>query len=359
MHKKRVFKTAICMQIIQLQSFRVGGQQNSEISLFIENTIGRFVKAEKQPATAAIIQLINKLPSKSSSGDDGISTTLIKKIKNEISKSLTLIINQCIQKGIFPHKLKLAKVIPIFKSGDETLFNNYRPISILPSLSKIFERVIFNQIHDYFNTHNLYYSNQYGFRKDHSTELAALEIIDRITQHLDKGATPINIYLDLSKAFDTLDHNILLHKLKHYGIQDNALDLFRSYLTERQQYVDFNGTKSNREYITTGVPQGSILGPILFIIYINDIAKSSKQFNFITYADDTTLCCTLNQNVNNINKELKNVTEWLKINCMRAGCVGAGLALVGRCRRPLLLVGLLPCIGRHGWVLLGGVCWPG
>ena len=243
------------------------------------------------------------------------STTLIKKIKNEISKSLALIINQCIQKGIFPHKLKLAKVIPIFKSGDETLFNNYRPISILPSLSKIFERVIFNQIHDYFNTHNLYYnSNQYGFRKDHSTELAALEIIDRITQHLDKGATPINIYLDLSKAFDTLDHNILLHKLKHYGIQDNALDLFRSYLTERQQYVDFNGTKSNREYITTGVPQGSILGPILFIIYINDIAKSSKQFNFITYADDTTLCCTLNQNVNNINKELKNVTEWLKIN---------------------------------------------
>ena len=118
----------------------------------------------------------------------------------------------------------------------------------------------------------------------------------------------------MSKAFDTLDHNILLHKLKHYGIQDNALDLFRSYLTERQQYVDFNGTKSNREYITTGVPQGSILGPILFIIYINDIAKSSKQFNFITYADDTTLCCTLNQNVNNINKELKNVTEWLKIN---------------------------------------------
>ena len=175
-----------------------------------------------------------------------ISTTLIKKIKNEISKSLALIINQCIQKGIFPHKLKLAKVIPIFKSGDETLFNNYRPISILPSLSTIFERVIFNQIHDYFTTHNLYYSNQYGFRKDHSTELAALEIIDRITQHLDKGATPINIYLDLSKAFDTLDHNILLHKLKHYGIHDNALDLFRSYLTERQQYVDFNGTKSNR-----------------------------------------------------------------------------------------------------------------
>ena len=87
---------------------------------------------------------------------------------------------------------------------------------------------------------------KYGFRKDHSTELAALEIIDRITQHLDKGATPINMYLDLSKAFDTLDHNILLHKLKHYGIQDNALDLFRSYLTERQQYVDFNGTKSNR-----------------------------------------------------------------------------------------------------------------
>ena len=178
----------------------------------------------------------------------------------------------------------------------------------------MFERVVFNQIHEYFNLHNLYYGNQYGFRKGHSTELAILEVIDRVTLSLDIGVTPINIYLDLSKAFDTLNHDILLHKLKHYGIHGISLDLFISYLSRRQQYVDYNGTKSNLQNITTGVPQGSILGPLLFIIYINGIAHSSKKFDFIIYADDTTLCSTLNRNTNihSINTELNNITEWLR-----------------------------------------------
>ena len=120
-----------------------------------------------------------------------------------------------------------------------------------------------------------------------------LELIYSITQHLDKGTTPINVYLDLSKAFDTLDHNIMLHKFKYYGIEGTALRLFESYLNERQQYVDFDGTPSNYNRILTGVPQGSILGPLLFIKFINDIAQSSKNFNFIIDADDTTLCSTL------------------------------------------------------------------
>ena len=145
-----------------------------------------------------------------------------------------------------------------------------------------------------------------------------LELIDRITQHLDKGTTPINVYryLDLSKAFDTLDHNILLHKLKYFGIEGTALRLFESYLNERQQYVDFDGTPSNYNRILTGVPQGSILGPLLFIIYINDIAQSSKHFNFIIYADDTTLCSTLkiNADATQLNMELNNVSRWLNLN---------------------------------------------
>ena len=177
--------------------------------------------------------------SKNSSGIDGISPNLLKSIKHEISKPITLIINLYFQKGIFPDKLKIAKVVPIYKCNDETEFNNYRPSSVLPSLSKVFERVIFNQIHEYFNLHNLYYGNQYGFRKGHSTELAKLEVIDRVTLSLDIGVTPINIYLDLSKAFDTLNHDILLQKLKHYGIHGISLDLFRSYLSRRQQYVDY------------------------------------------------------------------------------------------------------------------------
>ena len=228
----------------------------------------------------------------------------------------TLIINQCLRNGIFPNKLKLAKVIPIHKKDNDTDFANYHPISILPALSKIFERIIYNQTHDYFQSNNLYFNSQYGFRKQHSTELALLEVIDRITQQLDNKITPINIFLDLSKAFDTLDHNILLQKLKHYGIHDTALELFESYLSNCQQYVEYNCTESTLEYITTGVPQGSILGPLLFIIYINDIAQSSRKFDFITYADDTTLCGTLDgvTAVADINTALKNITEWLEIN---------------------------------------------
>ena len=137
-----------------------------------------------------------------------------------------------------------------------------------------------------------------------------------ITNQLDKGITPINIYFDLSKAFDTLDHDILLNKLQYYGVNGSALALFRSYLTERRQYVDYNETSSSLEHILTGVPQGSILGPLLFIIYINDIAQSSPYFNFITYADDTTLCGKIagQIDIENIEKELKHVTEWLRMN---------------------------------------------
>ena len=157
-----------------------------------------------------IMELINNLPSKPSCGHDGISNKLLKACKQEICKPLTLIVNQMLSTGIFPDYLKTAKVIPLFKKGKKELFDNYRPISLLPSLSKIFEKVISNQIHMHFESNNLFYTGQYGFRKKHSTQLAALELVDRITQDLDIGKTPISIFIDLSKAFDTLDHNILI-----------------------------------------------------------------------------------------------------------------------------------------------------
>ena len=194
---------------------------------------------------------------------------------------VTLIINQSLNTGIFPERLKIAKVIPIYKKDDAKMFENYRPISILPAISKILEKTIFNELHDYFQDNKLYCKNQYGFRRNQSTEYAALELIDRVILDMDKSEIPFSIFIDLSKAFDTLDHNILINKLQYYGIKDTALDLFQSYLSNRRQYVQIGNNKSATTAITTGVPQRSILGPQLFIIYINDIIKFSTLFHTI------------------------------------------------------------------------------
>ena len=263
------------------------------------------------------MEILNNLKPKPSCGYDGISTKLLKTCKLEICKPLTLIINQSLSTGIFPDSLKVAKVIPLYKKGDKAILGNYRPISILPSISKIFERIIFNQINDHFTSHDLYYNGQYGFREKHSTQLAALELIDRITHELDLGNTPINIYIDLSKAFDTLDHNILISKLQHYGFKGAALQLLISYLSNRKQFVQYGDTLSQKTDILMGVPQGSILGPLLFIIYINDMANSSVLFKFINFADDTTLITNLNnEDTRNesLNDELTNFHNWLRAN---------------------------------------------
>ena len=182
---------------------------------------------------------------------------------------------------------------------------------------------MYSQLVNFFKTQRHLYDNQYGFRTEHSTEFAALELADRVITSMDHNETPINIYLDLSKAFDTLDHEILLDKLQYYGIHGTPLELLKSYLTNRKQYVEIEDTKSKMLDISTGVPQGSILGPLLFIIYVNDFALSSEKFKFVMYADDTTLTSTLetfstnelNGNpASSINIELNKISEWLKLN---------------------------------------------
>ena len=272
-----------------------------------------------------IMKYINNLKPKCSAGHDGISSKLLKDIAQIIAPTLTIIINQSLYTGIFPEKLKIAKVTPLFKHGEKNLMENYRPISLLASISKIFERVVFNQIYQYFVENNLLFDGQYGFRKHHSTELAALELVDRISNGLDKKETPVSIFLDLSKAFDTLDHKLLLIKLQYYGIKDVALQWFSSYLSDRFQLVEMDGFRSDMLNITTGVPQGSILGPLLFIIYVNDMHSISDKFNFIAYADDTTLTsplltftrgvnCHIDTISSEMNKEIKKITDWLAVN---------------------------------------------
>ena len=273
-----------------------------------------------------VLRTINELSAKRSTGHDSICTELLKRIKAFISSPLCLIVNQSLNTGIFPGKLKIAKVIPLYKKGDSTQLGNYRPISLLPSISKVFEKVVYNQLSTYLSTNQLLYGSQHGFRKQHSTETATLELVDTLLQTLDSGKLPISIFLDLSKAFDTLDHTILITKLKHYGISGTSLNWISNYLTDRQQFVQYKGTMSNTRPILTGVPQGSVLGPLLFIIYINDIHCASNKFKSILYADDTTLVGSLhsfesqthpNDHTtlsNNINKELSLISEWLNAN---------------------------------------------
>ena len=269
-----------------------------------------------------ILNIIDKLKNKSSYGHDTLSNKLIKLSRNVLAKPITLLINQTLKTGIFPHDLKISRVKPLFKSGDSSQISNYRPISLLPSISKIFENVMFYQVLEYLNDSNLLCIEQFGFRPGHSTELAALRITDHLTKQMDKMKVPINIYIDLSKAFDTLNHSILVEKLTYYGIRDNANKLFANYLSGRHQYVEYNDSKSRTRVITTGVPQGSILGPLLFLIYINDLPSVSTVFDMLMYADDTTLYCNINEELNDftINNELGKIDDWLTSNklCLNA-----------------------------------------
>lgn len=270
-----------------------------------------------------VIAHINKMKNKSSSGYDGISNKMLKYVKNEISKVLALVINQMLETGIFPKILKISKVIPLYKKGDPLLISNYRPISLLPTISKVFERVIYDQLYTYFNTNDLLAKQQFGFRAKHSTDLAAIQLTDYIRYEMDQMKTPVNIYIDLSKAFDTINYDILLYKLRYYGVNGSSLQLIKSYLSNRKQYVQYGSKnhKSNMMLINTGVPQGSILGPLLFSIYINDIVTVSSKLHFLMYADDTTIYFnredfSIEHLISEVNLELNKVNIWLKKNML-------------------------------------------
>ena len=255
------------------------------------------------------INAIDTLENKSSSGHDGICNKIVKLLKNEISKPLTVIINQMLKTGIFPDSFKTSTIVPLFKEGDHGLLTNYRPISLLPTISKVFERVIYDQMYLYCNNNNLLADEQFGFRKNHSTEYAAIKLVDHISNEMESGKTPATLFIDLSKAFDTLSFDILLQKLNYYDIAGDSLKLLVNYLRNRKQYVVFNNHNSEITDIRCGVPQGSILGPLFFSICINDLKNASNKCKFLMYADGTTIYFNIADfDTNNleaeINKEL-------------------------------------------------------
>ena len=233
--------------------------------------------------------LINILNPSKSVGPNSIPIKLLKIIGCSVSPLLALLVNQSFQSGIFPDKLKIAKVISIFKKGNPELPSNYRPISLLPIFSKIFEKVMYKRLHRFLEIHKVLYSLQFGFQENHSIDHALVSLTEAVRSTLDNKRLGCGIFIDLQKAFDTVNHRILLSKLEHYGILGCALAWFRSYLSDRKQYVSVNGSNSNLLSITCGVPQGSVLGPLLFLIYINDLPNASKKLTFYLFADDTNI----------------------------------------------------------------------
>ena len=265
-----------------------------------------------------ILAVVSKIKAKTSVDLNNISTKIMKTSINNIADPLTHIINLSLSTGIVPSHMKIAKVIPIYKSGDKRHFNNYRPISMLPVFSKILEKIVAKKLLSFLDSTNQLYQHQYGFRARHSTTHPVVHLLNQIANENDKITKNITMatFLDLSKAFDSLSHSLLLRKLENMGVRGVANIWFHSYLTDRKQYMEMYKVKSNLDPLQCGVPQGSIFGPILFLLYINDIPNSTS-LKVLCFADDTT-CSYSSASISNLynvmNNELEKLNQWFRAN---------------------------------------------
>ena len=260
-----------------------------------------------------IQNVIYSLSTKEAGGCDGISAFYLHAASEVIAPILSTLINQCLLLGVFPDCLKVGKVIPLFKSGSKTSKFNYRPVSLLTSISKVFEKIIYKRFMKFFETNSIFAPTQYGFRRNCSTSHAVLDVITTTYDNLNERLYTALIMLDLKKAFDSVNHQIILKKLDKYGVRGIPHRLINSYLTNRKQYVAMNNYHSSLKLVKCGVPQESLLGPLLFLVFINDLPYCSLNITPRLYADDTCLIIS-NDNLNGLegkaNSELSTTGQY-------------------------------------------------
>ena len=283
------------------------------------NTTRTFPSLFLSPTTIDEVQSIMHTLKPTSPGHDNITLRTLKHIFPIIAQPLTHIINLSLQNGIFPNEMKIAKITPIYKSKDPSKFTNYRPISILPIFSKFFEKIMYTRLEHHLKQHKILSPYQFGFRKNHSTSMAVIQFTEKVYDIIENRKFAIATFLDLSKAFDLVNHSFLLQKLTHYGIRGIANDWINSYLENRKQFVHYNNTQSSMLNITCGVPQGSILGPLLFILYINDMNEQTQDstLHYTLYADDTNLLISgdnITDTTQRLNTHLSTLHQWFTSN---------------------------------------------
>ena len=301
-----------------------GGGQSGE-----ETVIIRFT-------SSIVFTHLNRLSKTKSTGLDNISAKLIRECADIISDPLCDLFNKSLMSGIFPDDWKCARVIPLFKQGESLDLNNYRPISVISVVAKVFERIVYDQLYNFLSNEGIISKQQSGFRSLHSTVSALLEATDSWAFNIDRGYVNAVVFLDLKKAFDTVDHEILLTKMNRYGIQGKSLDWFKSYLTNRKQRCSVNGCLSDFTTLKCGVPQGTILGPLLFLIYINDLPNCLSFSVPRMYADDTHITYAgsdLHLIQSSISHDLEKLSKWLVSNKLTLNATKTEFMLIGSRQR--------------------------
>ena len=285
--------------------------QSNKGSIFLQPTNPEEIK-----------RLIGKLPNKGSSGFDQIDNILLKKLELEVATQISKIANASISQGIFPELMKNALIVPLYKSQSRELVTNYRPISLLITISKLLEKIVYKQVYDYLNQTGQIHDSQYGFRSAHSCEHAIGELLGNIVKNIQLGKDTVTLMLDLSKAFDTLQHSVVYKKLERYGLRGNCLAWFQSYLSNRTlqvKCISIAGTEtiSNKENVEYGTPQGSCMGPLLFLIFCNDLHLNLQFLESVQFADDTTLYIS-HRNMNYtkfcLTMDLEAIEDWFRAN---------------------------------------------